>query len=601
MATDKATTLRMLAGVPLDKSYEHTIYWESKTAQEYGFFSKVKKSYNNLSYQRVGKGRIRIQENVGVLYDCNYMMFKNPGFGDKWFYAFVDDVEYINDVTTEVRYTIDPLQTWWGDWKLGTCYVEREHALTDVPGTNIQPENLDIGDYIHTRGRYEGIPADLLDWRIVVVNTAKGDKLNLEVADPAIYCGSYHQAEVYVVNPRDASQMAALKKTLDAFALFTNADAVVDMHMCPSLMVPKKYDSLTQEAWENKCFKYNEVPFSDKDGGGLKPTLGGYVPRNGKLYTYPYTRITVDNNQGCQVHYAYEYFKTPDGKTPRYALYCAGVVNPQMVLAPCYYKEPNGETQGKFGPDSANWSESISRTDFPKCSWATNDLGAKLIQTGISLATTAAGFAVGGVIGAAVGGVSAGAGAVSSKAEPPSRWNGEITGFTGRQQGKRVTPPTPAPEIPRLGEIAEYNLLKTMGDMSRAAITPNITSNIVPSDMLYAADRFNFLVTQEYIQEQFARRIDAFFDKYGYATRQLKVPRITGRPHWCYTKTIGCMLTGDLPAKDAEAIINIFDNGITFWNNIDEVGNYSLDNTVVGSPSKQAANTNEVTNNEQTE
>ena len=61
------------------------------------------------------------------------------------------------------------------------------------------------------------------------------------------------------------------------------------------------------------------------------------------------------------------------------------------------------------------------------------------------------------------------------------------------------------------------------------------------------------------------------------------------------------MLTGDLPAKDAEAIINIFDNGITFWNNIDEVGNYSLDNTVVGSPSKQAANTNEVTSNEQTE
>ena len=85
MATDKATTLRMLSGVPLDKSYEHTIYWESKTAQERGFLSKVKKSYNNLSYQRVSKGRIRIQENVGELYDCNYMMFKNPGFGDKWF------------------------------------------------------------------------------------------------------------------------------------------------------------------------------------------------------------------------------------------------------------------------------------------------------------------------------------------------------------------------------------------------------------------------------------------------------------------------------------------------------------------------------------
>ena len=74
----------------------------------------------------------------------------------------------------------------------------------------------------------------------------------------------------------------------------------------------------------------------------------------------------------------------------------------------------------------------------------------------------------------------------------------------------------------------------------------------------------------------------------------LAVPQMNNRPHWTYVKTAGARIEGDLPQDATKEIEDIFDNGSTFWKNMNEVGNYSLDNT-------NPANTNEVTSNEQTE
>ena len=79
---------------------------------------------------------------------------------------------------------------------------------------------------------------------------------------------------------------------------------------------------------------------------------------------------------------------------------------------------------------------------------------------------------------------------------------------------------------------------------------------------------------------KYAKIIDEYFDRYGYATKRNKKPNRNVRPHWCYTKTIGCTITGSIPCDDATKICNIYKNGITFWMNGSEVGNYSLDNTV---------------------
>lgn len=89
----------------------------------------------------------------------------------------------------------------------------------------------------------------------------------------------------------------------------------------------------------------------------------------------------------------------------------------------------------------------------------------------------------------------------------------------------------------------------------------------------------DFYFRQMQISAEYARVIDDYFDMYGYATRRVKVPNRSARPHWNYVKTNGCVLIGNAPADDVRKICGIYDNGITFWKSASEVGNYSLDNS----------------------
>ena len=81
-----------------------------------------------------------------------------------------------------------------------------------------------------------------------------------------------------------------------------------------------------------------------------------------------------------------------------------------------------------------------------------------------------------------------------------------------------------------------------------------------------------------HIRAEFARIIDDYFNAYGYATHRVKVPNRVIRPHWNYVKTVNVSLTGSVPADDMAKLRQIYDNGVTFWHNGDEVGDYSLDN-----------------------
>ena len=82
----------MLSGVPLSTQQKHTIYFSDKKTQENYFISKAKKHFNKVTYNRVNKGKCRLQATADSLYDCNYMMFQNSAFSTRWFYAFVTSI-----------------------------------------------------------------------------------------------------------------------------------------------------------------------------------------------------------------------------------------------------------------------------------------------------------------------------------------------------------------------------------------------------------------------------------------------------------------------------------------------------------------------------
>lgn len=594
MATDKATTLRMLSGVPLDKSYEHTVWWESKTAQEYGFFSKVKKSYSDLSYQRVGKGQIRIQENISELYSCNYLMFKNASFGNKWFYAFVDRIEYVNDVTTDVFYTIDQLQTWWGSWTPDACWIERQTAGADIAGENLQPEPVALGNYVHKHPTRLS-PGD--DWRLVVVNTGKQSTAGITVADPVVQSGVVQYAEVLTADPSNRESLTLIKTRLDTLSIFNNPDAVASMYLAPKDLIPESYQQLdtTARAGAVKVF---DVWAQDVDGNPVAPTLGSYKPRNKKLLTYPFTKLVLTNNQGSRKEYAYEFFNLNKTTETRigFQYTAAGLVSLDCIVAPVNYKVIRGTTDypnPNVGVNDANWEEGLPVGEFPKCSWATSDLGAKITQgligvaavavtAGLTGAEQSAGKRVqtGPVEGKRVApgkGPSGGGKRLQKSSAGGARWSGEYDSNL-----------TPAQEMMLAGSLG-----KAVESIGTAPFTTDVNAVNVGANLAYAAGRFGAIVTQEFITSEYAARIDKFFDRYGYAYNMLAVPQMNVRPHWTYVKTAGARIEGDLPQEATEKIENIFDNGITFWRSINEVGNYALDNS-------NPAGTNEVTSNEQT-
>ena len=123
--------VKIIQNVDLDNKYDNTIYFANRTAQYNYFNSKAKYTYPKITYQRVKRNYIKVEINAENLYDCNYLMFQNTSFGNRWFYAFITKVEYLSNMVSEIEYEIDVMQTWFMDCTMGQSFVEREHSVTE--------------------------------------------------------------------------------------------------------------------------------------------------------------------------------------------------------------------------------------------------------------------------------------------------------------------------------------------------------------------------------------------------------------------------------------------------------------------------------------
>lgn len=507
------TTVVLLRECPLDNTYEHTIFFSSEAAQYNYFYGLRKYTLTNQSYTRVNRGYIRVNRKSDDLYDCNYMMFQNSSYGNKWFYAFITSVEFINNVTCEVRFEIDEMQTWHFDYTLKECFVEREHSATDVIGENLIPEGLEQGEYI-VSGEGNSTLGPSSTYSILVAAT-----IDAQLDDAAgRIINSVYTGLNYMVF-KSAEQ-------LNAFILYATrenkADAIQGIYMCP--------------------FDFDSVVDGSNGRGKIslpkETKLGDYIPRNKKLLTYPYQLLHVFTDSGS-ADFRYEFF---DGDSCTFEWSAYAVPTPSVTMRPTYYKT---DAWSLF----TGMEERLTITDFPQCAWTNDVYKAWLAQnTGAlySKHASSALSAVGGLIPAAssanqIGLASAaGSGTVSL-----------ITSITG-EIGQRIDVASKPPQA----------------NGSQTSLTD------------YALGAKQFYFKNLCITKEFAQIIDDFFDMFGYATHRVKVPNRNVRPHWTYTKTKNCVLVGGVPSDSTKKICSIYNNGITFWKNGNEVGNYSLDNTV---------------------
>lgn len=515
MFIEPQTSIILLHNVPLDPTFDHTIYFSSASSQEAYFKSKAKYNLTNYSYQRVQKGMSRVGIKADNLYDCNYMMFQNTAFGNKWFYAFIKSVEYVNNECSEIVFEIDDMQTWFFDYSVDDCFVVREHTETDVIGEHIEPEGVATGEYVFNNYT----PVVVMNDIAIVVAIVDVDGETSSV-DGKKYDGIYGGATLWVY---DVNKFAQINEKLKEYV--QKPDAVVSIYAIPKKFLPN-----------GSIPSSNKMPELDaslkivanEEALNANSSLDGYVPKNKKLYTYPYNFYHIDNASNQSLTLRYEFFS---GLKPVIEMNC-NITQPVSVVA----RPRNYKGTGDFTDNT----ESLTLSGYPLCSWNIDAYNAWVAQNAVSMGIKGVSTIARAVLGGAVSGNPMGMG---------------MAGVSG------------------IGTVADM-----LSQQYEASIQADMLKGNASGSVNVSSGKQQFYSGRMSITAEYARCIDDFFTRYGYGVKRLKTPNRNSRPHWNYVKTAGCTITGSIPADAERKICSIYDNGITFWKNGDEIGNYSLDN-----------------------
>lgn len=123
-----------LVKCPLQLSNKHQLTFNSKDEQIAYFRSLPKLEIDNISYIRKDN-YIRYPEHIDNLIEYNYCFYQNENYSNKWFYAFIVRMEYVNDNCTNIYIKQDVFQTWQFDIQYLQSFVEREmiNVSNDIP------------------------------------------------------------------------------------------------------------------------------------------------------------------------------------------------------------------------------------------------------------------------------------------------------------------------------------------------------------------------------------------------------------------------------------------------------------------------------------
>lgn len=536
------STMILFDNVRIDPRYENTIWFETWADQNTYFMNKATQNhtFNSQSYQRKNRGYLRLQTSYSNVFNCSYMMYKNSSFENKWFFAFVETIEYINNNTVEIKYTIDVLQTYMFDYSLLPCFVEREHSRFDEIGANVLPEDIPVTEWRYYDSSvcppFDTTYVDTNYPVVVVASTESAADVSGLSAYPYVHWGGNQQVfnGLYLYGfplPYSASGGATPSPNLITFlnqvVANNKRDSIIAIFMCAGGFAPRLVPQVGS-------FVYADPPYSNPYtwripkqqswtytyNDGVRTKTG---PRNKKLYTFQFNKLIITDHDKASAEYAYEYFNG-DLTDCIFKVYASITPNPEFSCVPDHYK----------GMNEAYMHQLVSH-GYPQCSWSSDSFSRWLAQNKYDLAGNA----------------------ISS-----------------------IIPMIAGAGIPIIEAVAGANVLRNVTNVVSKMLTvaslPRQLEGTVGQNVNIQSDAIGFHYYYVKAIDEVLAMADDFFDMYGYKTCVHKIPNTHVRQHWTYTKTSGCIIQGSVPSDDAKKIEEIFDKGIRFWVNGDQIGNYAL-------------------------
>lgn len=532
--------------IKLDKNYINVLSYSTEqmldlcrrnaiaTASDYSF---IRQHNNNIF--------------TGFTYEqclqANYIAFQNKDYSNKWFFAFIDEVNYSGESNTEIRYTIDAWSTFFDNWQKQPCYITRQHVNDDTIGANLIDENLNVGEVEAINVVKDDSLDNTYGYYIIVGSTWDiGDNENesSQVVGSSLYNGLISAEKLFVIPASLGSTIVDAVKNLQLFIFQSAKDGhladIRNVYIVPNFCIsPADLQLHEKTTGEYTCTYYTlnigvDIP-SLKLQATCTTNYRGYKPKNNKCFIYPYHYLFVTNNNGNNNIYKYENFS--NFFSPEFKIILIMMPGCSGRVIPHNYKGV-----------SDNVDESLPLAKYPICEWNCDAYINWLSANAVNIPTQIMGITKNLSSQVQNGGIGSTAGSIASN----------IINVAG-------------------------NIANIIGAFYSASLLPSIQGGNNTGDVNFVSNATNILIYEYKVKDQYLKVIDEYFTRFGYRINEVTMPNIVGRRNWNYieipsSESIGY---GTVPSQYMEQINNACRKGVTIWHNHDNLGNFNLDNSIV--------------------
>lgn len=469
--------------------------------------------------------KIRVAFPYSQCVQANYIAFQNPDYSNKWFFAFIDNVEFKGNMNTEISFTIDAWSTWFDYWQKKTCFINRQHTNNDTIGANTVPENIDVGE---VKEESHTIYTDLAQNYYYMVMASYNPATKQDFAGAGKINGNIFGSFVFAFESGNVG-VVSLRHFLQATNQDGKIEGVESVFIAPKVLIDNIGKRSQESTYEGATYSFYIIESnSDSSNNSIElpftvdriTSFNDFKPKNNKCFVYPYNYILVSNNIGNQNIYKYEDFYNSDAIG--FAIQMALSIGVSCRLVPRGYKNID-----------YNYDESLPLAKYPTGSWSTDAFTNWLTANAVNIGTE--------IIGTGVG--------VAT---------GNIATVSG-------------------------NISNLIGQFYSASLLPNIKGGQNTGDVNFSSKSNTFNIYNMRAKTEYMKIIDDYFTRFGYAAKRLETPNIIGRKNWNYieigsSESIGF---GSVPTSYMETINKACRRGVTIWHNHANLGNYSLDNSIV--------------------
>lgn len=591
------TNIRLLSNVPFSNDYKHTRWFDTKQLQQSYFASKpIVHSMSEANFQRIdGFHYIAVNENIDSLWGTNYIMFQNTQYNNKWFYAFVTNLEYKQKNTTYVHFQIDVFQTWKFEMNFKPSFVVREHCKLwnndTTPVINTVSEDLNYGIEYDTVYAKHFEVNEGYKWLVMVTKTPVHGT-NENKIEPT-YIAVPQPLSYYVVPFKDEKTPTVIlggnsypvthptqilkelykneKATNNVVSLFVSEHVGLTTSVTLStgstpdvITIAQNTDELQsvviKDSFMNMLYVKRMKNFNTKVSPVLADKYHDYTkPKESKLLMYPYTVLVLDDFKGSRIEYKNEYIAD------------RGIVIATKGSLGTTNKVSYGINKYSTHGDGANNYQKMNN-EYALFNTSSNDipiindmLTAFLQGNKNSIENQKSSILFNGTMNT----LSSGLGMVGSLPTSPVA---PVNPFAIAQGGVNMV------------QGAGNTVLQLQGIEAKQQDIGNTPPQIAKMGSNTPYDFGNgysgVWIIKKQIKPEYQRILSDFFNLFGYKVNQVKTPNFHTRKYWNFVQTKDCNITGNFNNNDLQELKAVFDNGITFWHT-DDIGNYSLENEVL--------------------